>query len=131
MIAGMNINPARVQGLGDIDIGAQILIGGLRQVGRVLCNVDGGKRMQTDGNAGGFRRGANGLTACRGEGDKRLRARIQPEIDVVELMGGGPAQAVFDGLLDANINPYAVDNRHVSSSPARWCLTMVRTSLSA
>src|SRR5215468_8212797 len=35
----------------------------------------------------------------------------------MEPMGGGPAQAIFDRSLDANINPYTVDNRHVSSSP--------------
>jgi hypothetical protein len=31
-------------------------------------------------------------------------------------MGGGPVQAVFDGALDANINPDTVDQRHSSSS---------------
>ena len=67
------------------------MIGGLRQVGRILCNVDGGERMQTDGNTGGFRLGAYGRAAFRGEGDKRLRTCIQPEIDVMEPMGGGPA----------------------------------------
>jgi len=82
--------------------------------------------MQAHGNAGGFRTGANGLTAFRCERDKRLRARIQPEIDVVEPMGCSPEQSVFDGFLDANINTYTVDNLYVSSSPARWCITMCR-----
>ena len=74
MIAGMDIDPAGMEGFGDIDIGAQILIGSLRQVGCVLRNIDGGERVQTDGNAGGFRTGANGLTPFRGEGDKRFRS---------------------------------------------------------
>src|SRR5262249_3090637 len=117
-----DLDPAGIQGLGNIDIGAQILIGSLRQVGRVLRNIDGGERMQTYGNASGFRTGTNGRTAFRGEGDKRLRARIQSEIDVVEPMGGSPAQSVFDGFLAANINPYTVDDLHVSSSPAGLCL---------
>src|SRR5215475_14033016 len=74
--------------------------------------------MQAHGNPGRFRLGAQSRTACRGEGSKRLRTRIQPEIDVAEPMGGGPAQAVFDGELGTHINPNTVDQRHGSSSSA-------------
>src|SRR5882724_2663954 len=130
MIAGMDIDPARIEGLSDIDIGAQIVIGGLRQVGRILRNIDGGERMQTYGNAVCFSTGANGFTAFRCEGYKRIWARIQPAIDVVETMGCGPEQSVFDGFLDTNINTYTVDNLHVSSSsPALWCIKMFHSSI--
>jgi hypothetical protein len=118
MIASMDIDPARIEGLGNIDVGVQVVIGGLRQVGRILRNIDGGERMQAHRYPGGFRLGTQGRTAFRGEGAKRLRARIQPEIDVAEPMGGGPAQAVFDGVPGTNINPNTVDQRHSSSSPA-------------
>src|SRR6266849_8305714 len=64
------------------------------------------------------RPGTQGRTAFRGEGAKRLRARIQPEIDIVEPMGSGPVQAVFHGVLDANINTDTIDQWHGSSSPA-------------
>src|SRR5262249_3597919 len=123
MIAGMDIDPARVEGLGDIDIGAQVLIGRLCQIRRIFCNIDGGERMQAHGNASGFRLGPQGRTALCSEGGKRLRARIQPEIHVAESMGGSPAQTVFDGVLGANINPDAIDQRHGSSSPAVRGLT--------
>src|SRR5262245_54750538 len=85
--------------------------------------------MQPYGNAGGFRTGANGLTAFRCEGDKRLRTRIQPEIDVVEPMGCGPEQSVLDRFHDDNIKPYTIDNLHVaSSSPAvRYSYAAPRT----
>src|SRR5262249_15729648 len=101
----------------DIDIGAQILIGSLCDVRRILGNVDGGKRMQADRNPVGFGLGTQGRTAFCSKGVKRLRARIQPEIDIVQPMGSGPAQAVFDGVLDANINTDTVDQLHGSSSP--------------
>src|SRR5215468_6379784 len=112
----MDIDPAGIKGLGDVDIGAHILVGSLCQVGRELRNIDGGERMQAYDNAGVFRLGPQSCTAFRGEGVKRFRTRIQPEIDIVEPMGGGPVQTVYDGKLGANINPDTVDQRHGFSS---------------
>src|SRR5215831_2957295 len=79
--------------------------------------------MQADRNPVGFRPGTQGRAALWSEGVKRLRARIQPEIDIVEPMGSGPAQAVFDGLFDANINTDTVDQLHGFSSPAAGGIT--------
>ena len=47
MIAGMDLDPARIEGFGDIDRGAHIVIGSLRQVGRVLRNIDSRERIST------------------------------------------------------------------------------------
>ena len=114
----MHDHPLRLEARRQIDIGAQILIGGIAQERRDLRNVDGGQGMEAEVQA----------VALAGFGDARAALIIEAlhgigrdvglGIEIVDAMAGRPGDAVLerDAAAEVNADPILEGHRIRPSS---------------
>ena len=114
----MDDDPLGAEAPPEVDVGPEVLLGGLGQQRRGLRDVDGGGGVQAEVDAVTLAGGAQGRHARgrpRGGRVGMVGRALQAGVDVMNAVGGRPREAVLQAPAPSEIHADPLAQRHGSS----------------
>ena len=112
MIAGMDHDPFGAEPGRHLDIGFEIIVDGLADIGRIFGDIDRGGGVQAEMDAVPLTRPTNRGRARVVKGCQRIGAGVELDVDPPHLVRGRPFDRIFEPQALPDIDPDPIPQPH-------------------